>query len=248
MTRCGGRCSGSRQMDMPPRVALIAALEREVAPLARRFIRREYPGVSFSVFEGGDVKLVCGGIGQKHAAAATRWLIANAKPEVIGSIGFAGALVADYHAGDVMTPATTIDSGTGETFSSASGRGILVTGSGVSGEAEKRELATCYQAEAVDMEAAAVARVARESGIPFFAVKAISDELGFAMPPMDRFVSDSGQFRTAELLGYAAVRPAMWPVLARLGRNAKKASSQLCGWLENQISRDFQDILGKVQL
>jgi len=232
-----------------PRVALIAALEREVAPLTKTFTRRRH--ADWVIFEKGDVRLVCGGIGGNHAAAATRWLITDAQPEVLGSIGFAGALAPDYHVGAVLTPATVIDGSTGETFVAALGTGVLVTAAGVLNEAEKEALAASYHAQAADMEAAAVARVALENGIPFFAVKAISDELGFAMPPMNRFVSDTGQFQTAELLSYAAVRPSLWPVLARLGKNAKKASSQLCHWLENQINRDFQDIqraCGKVEL
>jgi len=228
---------------MPPRVAIVAALEREVAPLARQFTRRVQPGQPFAVFERADVRLVCGGIGAAHAAAATRWLIADARPEVVMSVGFAGGLVPDCHVGDVITPATIVDATTGETFAASDGKGVLVTAVGVLGEAEKQGLAARYKANAVDMEAASVARVAQQNGIPFFAVKAISDEVGFTMPPLQRFVSD-GQVRTSKLLAYAAVRPSLWPVLMQLGRNAKTASSQLCCWLENQISRDFQDIFG----
>lgn len=227
---------------MPPRVAIVAALEREVAPLTAKFTRRSQPGQSFALFERAEVRLVCGGIGGKHAASATRWLIANAKPQLVMSIGFAGALMDRYRVGDVITPATVLDAATGETFGSQRS-GVLVTASGVLSEAEKRSFAARYQGDAVDMEAAAVARVAQENGISYMAVKVISDELGFAMPPMDRFVGDSGEFQTSRLLAHAAVRPSLWPVLMKLGKNAKTASSQLCGWLENQISRDFQDIL-----
>ena len=227
---------------MPPKVAIVAALEREVAPLTKKFARRVQPGQRFALFESGDVRLVCGGIGGAHAASATRWLIADAKPEAVMSIGFAGGLVPDRHVGDVITPATVIDASSGETFSVSDGEGVLVTAEGVLAEAGKQSLATRYKADAVDMEAASVARVAQENGIPFFAVKVISDEVGFAMPPLQRFVTD-GQVSTSKLLAYAAVRPSLWPVLMRLGNNAKIASSQLCRWLENQISRDFQDIL-----
>ena len=47
------------------------------------------------------------------------------------------------------------------------------------------------------MEAAAVAAVAQERGIEFAAVKAISDELDFVMPPVGRFVDADGKFETA---------------------------------------------------
>ena len=78
------------------------------------------------------------------------------------------------------------------------------------------------------------------------AAKVISDDVNFAMPPMDRFVDASGGFRSSRLMAYAAIRPWLWPVLVRLGLNAKRASSQLCGWLEYQMSKDFQDIQREV--
>jgi adenosylhomocysteine nucleosidase len=227
---------------MPPKVGLIAALEREIAPLARSLKRLCSADGRYEYFEGPSVCLVCAGGGGNHAAAATRWVIASLKPEGVMSVGFAGALVSGHRVGDVITPGTVIDDSTGEAFSVRSGRGVLVSVSAVLAENAKRTLAARHVAEAADMEAASVARVAQENGIPFFAVKAISDEVDFTMPPMERFVNGAGKFQTSELLAYAAFRPALWPVLARLGANAKKASSQLSGWLENQMSRDFHDI------
>lgn len=223
-------------------MGLVAALEREVAPLARSFTRRTAKD-SFTYFERSNVWLICAGVGGKHAAAATRWVIATLNPEVVMSIGFAGALVPDHKVGDVITPGTVIDDSTGEAFSVRPGQGVLVSASAVLGEQAKSALAARYRADALDMEAAAVARVAQEHGTGFFAVKTISDEVDFAMPPMDKFVSEEGKFQTSKLLAHAAVRPQMWPALVRLGSNAKRASAQLCGWIENQMSRDFQDIL-----
>ena len=56
------------------------------------------------------------------------------------------------------------------------------------------KLAQSYGAQAVDMEAAAVARGAQARGVRFMAVKAISDESTFAMPSMDRFVDGRVNF------------------------------------------------------
>jgi adenosylhomocysteine nucleosidase len=228
---------------MPPRVAIVAALVREIAPLAKSFARVTAGENALAAYRKTDVMLVSSGIGGRHAAAATRWAIASLKPDVVMSVGFAGALVPDGKVGDVITPGTVIDGATGHSFSVATGKGVLVSVASVLNERGKRELAVRYGAQAVDMESAAVAQVAGENGIPFFAVKSLSDEVSFRMPPMERFVDEAGKFRNSRLLAYAAVRPALWPVLVRLGANAKKASSQLCEWLENQMSRDFQDIL-----
>lgn len=232
---------------MPPRVAIIAALEREIAPLVKGF-RRETPSDTFrTLFSHEQISVVCGGIGSKAPVGAAQWLIDRTRPELIVSAGFAGALVPGRKVGDVITPGTVIDAMSGERFFIPSGSGILVTTPIVASESQKRELATEHGAVAVDMEAAAVARVAHAKGVPFVAVKVISDEAGFPMLPMDRFIDGMGKFHTSELLGYVAVRPWLWPAVVQLGKNARKASSQLCDWLMNQISRDFEDILEGVE-
>ena len=221
---------------------MIAALELEIAPLARCFRRREDHRGGYTVWERDEAVLVCGGIGARHAADVTRWVIASRNPEGVMSVGFAGALEPNRKVGDVIIPAQVIDGSTGEVFAVQSGQGVLVSSTEVKTAIGKRELATRYHAQAVDMEAAAVARVTRELCVPFRAVKVVSDELDFAMPPMDQFVDDHGQFRASKLLAYAAVRPRLWPVLLQLSRNSRLASSQLCSWLGNHISRDFQQV------
>jgi len=232
---------------MSPNVLLIAAMEREIAPLAKVFRRSDATTGHYPVLEKGSVRLLYAGIGGEPAARAASWAIDSLRPEVVMSIGFAGALTPDYKVGDVITPAEVVDGSSGETFSAGFGNGVLVTNTGVLAEGDKRQLAARYGAIAVDMEAAAVARVAQENRIPFFAVKAVSDEVDFRMPPLEKFVGKAGKFQTSRLLAHVAVRPAFWPVLMHLGANAKRASSQLCRWLENQMSRDFQDMLGGVR-
>jgi adenosylhomocysteine nucleosidase len=229
-------------MGMSPRVLIVAAMEREIAPLLRGFIRERNTS-GLRVFRREDTTLVCGGIGMDAASHAASWAIAEYDAEVVMSVGFAGALVPGCKAGDVITPGTVINADTSESFSVSGGHGVLVSTSTVASGAGKRDFASKYGAQAVDMEAAAVGRVARSNGILFFAIKAISDELGFAMPPLQKFIDESGHFRASELLTYAAVRPSLWPVLARLGIASRKASSQLCSWLENQMSRHFRDIV-----
>ena len=46
------------------------------------------------------------------------------------------------------------------------------------------------------MEGAAVAQVANERGLKFAAMKAISDEAAFVMPPLNRFIDENGKFAT----------------------------------------------------
>ncbi len=79
---------------------------------------------------------------------------------------------------------SNVDAESGARFKTAGGESMIVTAASVSGPAEKRMLADRYQADVVDMESAAVAAVAQERGIEFGAMKAMSDELEFEMPPV----------------------------------------------------------------
>jgi hypothetical protein len=84
------------------------------------------------------------------------------------------------------------------------------------------------------MEAAGVARVARENGIEFRCVKAISDEHGSPLPPLGRFIQE-GQFRSGAFLGWLAFHPQYWLPTIALGRNSARASRALCHWLERYL-------------
>jgi adenosylhomocysteine nucleosidase len=96
-------------------------------------------------------------------------------------------------------------------------------------------LAESYGAQAVDMEAAAVARGAQARGVRFMAVKAISDESAFVMPSMDRFVDSDGQFRGTGFAASVAVRPWLWSKVFCLARNSARASRALCAELARYI-------------
>src|SRR5438309_3788777 len=82
------------------------------------------------------------------------------------------------------------------------------------------------------MEAAAVAHGAQARGVPFAAYKVISDEFDFDLPPLERFVTPRGQFRTGSFVLFAALRPWLWSNLVRLKVNSDKAAESLCHWLE----------------
>ncbi len=89
----------------------------------------------------------------------------------------------------------------------------------------KQELLARYGADVVDMEAAAVAQVAEARGLKFAALKAISDEAAFVMPPLDRFIDENGRFATGSFLMYVALRPRWW---SSLGNTEAKQRSGRC--------------------
>lgn len=217
-------------------VAIVAAMEREVEPLIRDWTM--ILGHSRRVYEKGKVVLVAGGIGERFAAEAARGILQFRQPKVILSVGLAGALDSALTVGTVIVPTKVLRQTTGQTFTIEGGEGTLLTAAGVASVAQKHQLVSTFGAQIVDMEAAAVAEVAGKSRLTFAAIKAVSDELAFPMPPLDRFVDAEGRFRTGRFVAHIAFRPHVWPLVARLRSNTEKASRALCSVLSRIQSAD----------
>lgn len=225
-------------MRKNPKVAMIAALEREVRPLVRgwQVTEREHQGRRFKVFENERAVLVCGGIGPDAARRAAEAVITSYDPVTVLSVGFAGALDPGLKAGAVFAPRTVVDIGDGSRIETGAGNGVLASFAAIADAEQKAKLAKAYGAQAVDMEAAAVGRAAQAHGVPFAALKAISDESDFVMPPLKAFVGEAGQFHPAKLAVFAAFRPWLWLSLIRLARNSSRAAKALCAAL-NRYNR-----------
>ncbi len=212
------------------RIAIIAAMEREVRPLVRSWKVRmiEHGGRSYRLFENGETAVICGGIGAQAARRATEAIIAEVQPECVVSAGFAGALDDTLKVGRVLGPRTVINAADGARTEIPTGEGVLVTSSAMAGKDQKIRLAKAYGAHAVDMEAAAVAQGAQARGVGFAAVKVISDAADFDLPAMDRFVASDGSFQSGRFAFYLALRPWLWAATMALARNSSKASDALC--------------------
>src|ERR1700674_2069195 len=242
MERCAGRWTGSGATGMS-RIAIIAAMEREVRPLIRdwkvRTVRTmEHGGRRYRLFENGGATLVCGGMGAEAARRATEAVIREVQPVRVISVGFAGALDASLQVGHVFEPRTVINAADGVRTEVGSGEGILVSSTTVAGKAQKTRLSKAYGATAVDMEAAAVAQGAQARGVEFGALKVISDAADFNLPPLDRFVAADGRFQSVRFACHVAVRPWLWGATIALARNSAKASRALSDMLTSYLDRE----------
>jgi adenosylhomocysteine nucleosidase len=222
------------------RLAIVAALEPEVGPLVRGWKVREiaHDGRRYRLFEADGASLICGGIGAEAARRATEAVIQEVRPGRVISVGFAGALDATMKVADVFEPRVIVNAADGARTETGSGQGTLVTFSGVANRDQKQRLAKAYGAVAVDMEAAAVAQGAQARGVEFGALKVISDAAEFTMPPVERFVSSDGQFRSAGFAAHVAVRPWLWVPTIGLARNGARASRALCATIEGYLKHE----------
>ncbi len=210
------------------RVAIIAAMPGELKPLVRGWPHGRRNNVEFWAQRNSEEEWIaaCAGAGQEAATRAFAAIEDGGPIDLIFSIGWAGALNPELAPGTAHNVGGVIDVRTGERFHCDAGAGEhwLVTSPIVADTAEKQRLAAAYGAELVDMEAAAIARLAAMRAIPFYCIKGVSDEFKDQLPDFNRFISETGQFRLAGFIFYALLRPWYWPALIRMGENSRKAA------------------------
>ncbi len=213
------------------RVAIIAAFPGELKPLVRNWPHSMRDGTRFWAQRTEEEEWIaaCAGAGQFAATRAFAGIEAGGPIDLVFSIGWAGALRAEIASGSAHNVAGVIDVRTGERFNCDAGAGKLwlATSPTVAVESEKRRLTSAYNAAIVDMEAAAVARLAAMRGIPFYCIKGVTDGLTDRLPDFNRFLSPSGQFQLGRFTLFSLFRPWYWPSLVRMGENSKKASQSI---------------------
>ena len=196
-------------------IGLIAAMPEEIKPLLRRigaYAGEECDGFEAWRFNLGrcEILLIRSGMGPERAAAATRALIAAARPELIINFGFAGAVTGGTGLGDIVVADRILLyrerlfpeqpgnlAGKAEKVAGLLNRrlggkemqirrGTFVTATGIKNKREMAEQLPAWATNPVlEMETAAVAQAAYEGNVPLIAIRAISDgaeeELRFAI-------------------------------------------------------------------
>jgi adenosylhomocysteine nucleosidase len=230
---------------MKGNIAIVAALEGELKPFvhgARKWERRQSrEGCSVWEYRHTDGCWIaaCAGMGGARAALAFAEIEKVAAVDGVCSVGWVGALDGAIKAESVSRASLVIDTKTGERFRPADSQldwPVLATTAWVAGEREKQRLAASYGAGLVDMEAAAIARIALGKGIPFYCVKAVSDDADAWLPNLNSFIGDNGRLKMMPFLAHVAVRPGSWSGLMKLGQHssaaAKNLAEALYDWLD----------------
>jgi adenosylhomocysteine nucleosidase len=230
------------------RPVFIAALDREIASLVHGWRADEtLPGKGIHLYWNDHAVVACAGMGASRAALAVEAALALGPAAELVSVGWAGACLHRLHVGDVVCPDVVVDVKTGERFFPTKDRArhegleVLVTVPVPAGAAEKSRLAVSYYASAVDMEAAAVARLARAHDLPFQAIKAISDGADFELPDMEKFTTPDGQLREAAFGTHVAFHPKLWKPVLSMAKGSKLAAARLRTQMEAHIAQIRND-------
>jgi len=228
------------------RTAIIAAMPGELKPLVRGWPHSTRNGIHFWVQRNEEEEWMaaCAGAGQAAVTRAFAAIEDGGPIDLVFSVGWAGALTPELTPGTAHNVAGVIDSRTGERFHCDAGAGErwLVTSPIVADEREKQRLTASYKADLVDMEAAAIARLALMREIPFYSIKGVSDGFRDKLPDFNRFISPDGQFQMARFVLFSILRPWHWPSLIRMGENSKKAAERIAKCL-----LDFLDERGDIR-
>lgn len=184
---------------------------------------------------GTPVVIVANGPGPKLAGSAVDVVKEHQRMDGLISTGFCGGLQPSLHACDIFVATEVV--GVGPALAPASQKPfktgkLLSTDRVVSTAAEKAELSKSG-ADAVEMEAAAVATRAREWEVPFYAVRVVTDTFEESFPlDFNAARSSDGRFSRVRIIGAAMRRPfAVFPELIKLNKRTKRAARALGDFL-----------------
>ncbi len=215
------------------RVAIVAALPREIAGLVRgAAVNSALKASGVFLYTLPSALVVAAGMGQERATAAVAAALAQGEVDTLISAGLAGASAPLLHPGDIAEANTVVDVRTGERYETTAPNQprnpvVLASTSTIASVHEKARLAQTYGAALVDMEAATVARLARAHGLRFRAIKGISDAHDFELASLSRFEGKHGAFRTGRFALHTALRPHHWRRTLTLGRHSVQALAAL---------------------
>ena len=175
---------------------------------------------------------VCGGVGQNNAATAATKLVVEHDVDVLISMGVAGALQSSLVVGTALNIREVIDSRSGESFpcelifNFPEQHTLLSSDHPISRIDNKLGLGRKFSAHAVDIESAAIARVAREHNKAFWCLRAVSDDTRHEIPEeVVQFINGDGSLLI--LMKTVCNRPSLMVELFYLARNYRIALRQL---------------------
>lgn len=231
---------------------ILFALRRESQAFRREFRpHQRFPGAPcWARFCGPawlTVLVLETGLGPARMQAALDWLLGGPllgnvpyHPKVVVSAGFSGALDESFRVGDLILATEVVDSQGNhwpatwpETLPSGEWRPplhrgrLLTTPQLVGTAAEKQALGRRYDAAAVDMETAVIARGCQQRGVPFGCLRAISDDAAASLSPRLTSLLRGGRVSPWRLAASLARSPMLLPELLRLARQTRLAGEQL---------------------
>jgi adenosylhomocysteine nucleosidase len=185
-----------------------------------------------AIWKGEPALFVANGPGPKLAGDAVQTVSEREAVSAWVSIGFCGGLDPGLNVGEIFVASEVLGVGPalpppGAVKAHKTGRLVSTDRVAVTPR-EKTELRR-IGADAVEMEAAAVATNAKSNGIPFYCVRVITDTAGEQLPlDFNRMRDADGRFSRAKIIAAACRKPGtVFPELMRMNQRTRSASMVL---------------------
>jgi adenosylhomocysteine nucleosidase len=220
---------GMSNVGRPTRVGLLAPMPSEFQPLVKALsLQRTAEGY---LGAAGAIELVAAktGIGTRLAAAATERLLDAASVDHVMVVGIAGGM-GSSKVGDVVFPEVVVDKASGTEYrpsplGDVQSSGRLVTHDDFDMQPAECDALVAKGFIAVDMETAAVAGVCEQRGVPWSAVRSISDLVGVTPGDVIGLVNPDGTPNVGASVRSLLTKPWRIPRLVRLGLDARGAAN-----------------------
>jgi len=247
-------------------IAILGALREEVSPLRKRMdVQKMFSEAACTMWQGTlrgqDIILAQTGMGKQRAQAATRLVLERYPITTLISFGFAGALVEQLQAGDLVLY-SAVHCAEADANPQASGPpsytssddvltrarraledaavdfncepGVSVHQVAVSPE-DRGRLAEAHHAQVVDMESYWIAKIASEVQTPFIILRSMSDTKREKLLPFDQLMNEEGRVLWGAAAAYFILRPHHLAIIGRLIRNTRLAKRNLASAMDALI-------------
>ncbi len=243
-------------------VAIFAAVNEEIVGIKRamnisRRVRLDKTDAWLGKWRGRDVVLVRSGVGKQRAADSALQVVNHFHPSAVISTGYAGAVQPELHVGDLVIADFILEmngkDGGRKYFPDrnwlnraqcipcrdgmkAVVGGLLTVDTVIDEPAAKQKLGRSYRVQAVEMETAAIAKVAEEKRLPLLSVRVISDSVEQKLLRAAEFLGSDGEVATLKSRWYLLTHPR--PIKSALSLRAQTqfATQSMTKFLSDLVS------------
>ncbi len=242
-------------MSTDPVIGIVVAVQEEWKAVSGRLTAFSYERTGGlltgrGIVRGKSVALIKSGMGAARAASATETLISRAGPAAILVCGFCAGLDTSIRPGDLVLADRVYEAATDrcqaadpELLSAAmrvaeigARIGGIVTCPEVATRAVDKRRLQREGAAALDMESYGAAGAAVKAGVPWLAVRAVTDALEDDLPfDFSSFAGPEGEVARSRIAFAALLHPWKVPALIRLGARSAVAARNLAAFVEDWV-------------
>ena len=215
------------------RVGVLAPMKSELRSVVKAFALQPGSVNGVPVHTGSvgnaDVVATTTGMGTALATRATERLLGLGEFDRVMVVGIAGGVGPSVGIGDVVIPEVVVDGTTGTPYRPApidapAARGTIVTSDDFVIDPSRLDALIADGVVAVDMETGSVAAACAARGVPWSAVRAISDRAEDGDAEMPGLAHSDGTPNGAAILKYFARSPGRIPYMLKVGRGSVLAA------------------------